>query len=481
MAHRLVARRSGVNGARRGPRPGRPDRAPARAREGRREPPNADLLPDPAALRRFGHRFAGSSADSARGAFSGPLEAGSAAGPVTRGPVPARSGAGRPLPERARRRMEDLFGTDLSDVRVHEGPEAGVMRAQAYTRGPDLYFAPGRFSPRSFEGRKLLAHELAHVIQQRHGRVPAVHGEAAPVNDDPALEAEARAAGERAAQAGIGASRTAAGARRGGAPAPAAGSAGFPAAGAAAPAPAAGQPVQRNGGDGNKKEDETTGKVVAGAEVATGAKLVHASSDAATGRQTVYHGTSGSNAAGIRQEGLQPSRGGSGGAGEAVGNKEFVRTSRNLVHVSTNPATAKSYADITGGSKGGPEVVKAKLPYLDFAKMREDPYMPGPRAAAFRGPHPILPKFILGGAGGGPFVRGFEALKGLPRNVMANPARFARGSLGSMVGAALLSHGLSSLTQRRERQSPWGRLGQWAPGSHPLDRRDDDQPPPPTV
>jgi hypothetical protein len=99
-----------------------------------------------------------------------------------------------------REKMEGALGTDFSDVRVHEGAEADAAGAVAYTRGSDIHFAPGAFSPGSAEGQRLLGHELAHVVQQREGRVAAPGGGAAPINEDPSLEAEADALGARAAR-----------------------------------------------------------------------------------------------------------------------------------------------------------------------------------------------------------------------------------------------------------------------------------------
>ena len=77
---------------------------------------------------------------------------------------------GRPLEVALRRDMEGRFGRDFSQVRVHDGPEAGRstrdVGASAYTVGSDIAFAPGRYAPESGEGRRLVAHELAHVVQQ---------------------------------------------------------------------------------------------------------------------------------------------------------------------------------------------------------------------------------------------------------------------------------------------------------------------------
>jgi hypothetical protein len=88
--------------------------------------------------------------------------------------VRARLGAGEPVEPRARRRMELAFGGALDDVRVHTGAEAGGMAgersASAFTVGRDVVFAPGTYAPGTFAGNALLAHELAHVVQQRSGR-----------------------------------------------------------------------------------------------------------------------------------------------------------------------------------------------------------------------------------------------------------------------------------------------------------------------
>ncbi|HZQ97298.1 MAG TPA: DUF4157 domain-containing protein [Chloroflexota bacterium] len=112
--------------------------------------------------------------------------------------APPRSG--RPLPPGLRARMEAAFGQDFGGVRLHEGPEAARVGALAYTRGEHLHFAPGLLSPASDAGQRLIAHELTHVVQQRAGRVAAPAGGGAPINADPALEAEAEAAGARAAR-----------------------------------------------------------------------------------------------------------------------------------------------------------------------------------------------------------------------------------------------------------------------------------------
>lgn len=100
----------------------------------------------------------------------------------------------RPLPDVVRARMETAFGADFSDVTVQEDAGVADQQAVALTSGSRVAFAPGEFDQHSPEGLEAIGHELAHVLQQRSGRVPG-HG----VSDDPALEGEAHEAGRRAA------------------------------------------------------------------------------------------------------------------------------------------------------------------------------------------------------------------------------------------------------------------------------------------
>jgi hypothetical protein len=78
--------------------------------------------------------------------------------------------SGRPLESRLRQDMEQRFGHDFSRVRVHSGgaaeQSARDVSANAYTAGHNIVFGAGRFSPESHEGRRLIAHELTHVVQQ---------------------------------------------------------------------------------------------------------------------------------------------------------------------------------------------------------------------------------------------------------------------------------------------------------------------------
>jgi uncharacterized protein DUF4157 len=80
------------------------------------------------------------------------------------------SGQGRPLDAATRAYFEPRFGQDFSRVRVHTGERAGEsarsVNALAYTVGPNIVFGAGRYAPAAPEGRRLLAHELTHVVQQ---------------------------------------------------------------------------------------------------------------------------------------------------------------------------------------------------------------------------------------------------------------------------------------------------------------------------
>ncbi|MBS0445349.1 MAG: DUF4157 domain-containing protein [Proteobacteria bacterium] len=86
--------------------------------------------------------------------------------------IRALRGGGTPLPAPLRSDMESRYGHDFSRVRVHTGPAADSaarsIHARAYTLGHDVVFRAGQFDAASHGGRHLIAHELAHVIQQGH-------------------------------------------------------------------------------------------------------------------------------------------------------------------------------------------------------------------------------------------------------------------------------------------------------------------------
>ncbi len=82
-------------------------------------------------------------------------------------------GKGQPLDDDVRQRMEDQFKTGFSEVRIFSDPSAGQVAkgfgARAFTHKNNIVFAPGYYRPHTKRGISLLAHELTHVVQQRHG------------------------------------------------------------------------------------------------------------------------------------------------------------------------------------------------------------------------------------------------------------------------------------------------------------------------
>src|SRR5262245_22562140 len=128
--------------------------------------------------------------------------------PVQRPIAPIRSlrpGAGKPLENKVRERMEGKFGHDFSKVRIHTGGEADRcatgLNSLAYTFGDDVVFADNQFDPNSRSGERLLAHELSHVVQQG-GRSMAQDTDVLVSKPGDASEVEAEAAAETVASGG---------------------------------------------------------------------------------------------------------------------------------------------------------------------------------------------------------------------------------------------------------------------------------------
>jgi outer membrane protein OmpA-like peptidoglycan-associated protein len=99
-------------------------------------------------------------------------ESGGAEAPATAPPVVHQtlSSPGQPLDAVTRAYFEPRFGHDFSGVRIHTGGDAvsaaHAVRARAFTLGERIAFAPGQYAPRLEAGKRLLAHELTHVVQQ---------------------------------------------------------------------------------------------------------------------------------------------------------------------------------------------------------------------------------------------------------------------------------------------------------------------------
>lgn len=112
----------------------------------------------------------------------------------------ATRSSGAPLPDPLRRKFETSLGVNLESVRVHTGDAsahaAGAVAARAYAIGDDVHFGAGQYDPTSAAGEHLIAHEVAHTVQQRGGAAHTQHklevtgpGDACEVEADAAADA----------------------------------------------------------------------------------------------------------------------------------------------------------------------------------------------------------------------------------------------------------------------------------------------------
>lgn len=99
----------------------------------------------------------------------------SSGGNAAMGYISSINGKGNPLSASASDFFSSRMGQDFSDVAIHTGAEAAEsaksINAKAYTVGNNIVFNQGQYQPDTHEGKKLLAHELAHVVQQQEGVV----------------------------------------------------------------------------------------------------------------------------------------------------------------------------------------------------------------------------------------------------------------------------------------------------------------------
>lgn len=96
-----------------------------------------------------------------------------AAGPDTAPPLveSVLATPGQPLPGSDRSFFESRFGHDFRRVRIHvDDRAAAAVNAHAFTIGSDIVFASGQYAPATSRGRRLLAHELTHVVQQGNAK-----------------------------------------------------------------------------------------------------------------------------------------------------------------------------------------------------------------------------------------------------------------------------------------------------------------------
>ena len=101
-------------------------------------------------------------------------QGGYSASPQLASQLNSSKGGGNALPKGTLSSMNQAFGTDFSHVRVHTNNQAQDMsegiQAKAFTHGSDIYFNKGQYNPQSTEGKRLLGHELTHVVQQNKNR-----------------------------------------------------------------------------------------------------------------------------------------------------------------------------------------------------------------------------------------------------------------------------------------------------------------------
>lgn len=102
------------------------------------------------------------------------------------------NGRGEPLPEPVRSGFEQQMGYSFEGVRVHTDAAASQsareLNALAYTVGPHVVFGPGRYDPGSTAGRRLLAHELTHVVQQGAATPIRSHDGARATSSNPSIQ-----------------------------------------------------------------------------------------------------------------------------------------------------------------------------------------------------------------------------------------------------------------------------------------------------
>ncbi len=87
-------------------------------------------------------------------------------------------GTGTPMDKQTSSFMENMFGTDFSNINIHTNNSSvqlnNQLNSQAFTVGNDVYFNSGKYNPSNNDGKRLLAHELTHTIQQGTGIQPMI-------------------------------------------------------------------------------------------------------------------------------------------------------------------------------------------------------------------------------------------------------------------------------------------------------------------
>lgn len=96
--------------------------------------------------------------------------------PTVTGAIRGMAGGGTSLGSQTAGWATRAFGDTVADARLHTGGMAQTLAmavtARAFTVGRDVFFAAGQYQPHTLAGRRLLAHELAHVVQQHGATMP---------------------------------------------------------------------------------------------------------------------------------------------------------------------------------------------------------------------------------------------------------------------------------------------------------------------
>jgi Domain of unknown function (DUF4157) len=115
----------------------------------------------------------------------------------SRTPSPLREtlmSEGQPLDPNLRSLMESRFGRNLEQVRIHTGPRAAesadALDSKAFSIGREVIFGKGNYAPDTVEGKQLLAHELAHVLQQAGGTEASAAPDKGPAESQSEREAD---------------------------------------------------------------------------------------------------------------------------------------------------------------------------------------------------------------------------------------------------------------------------------------------------
>jgi len=110
--------------------------------------------------------------------------------------------SGKGLPANLQTKMEGAFGTSFNELEVKTNSvQAQEIGAHAFAQDNEIHFAPGKYDPETTGGQRLIGHELAHIVQQKQGKVePNFEGNNLLGNYEPGLENEADRLGQMAAK-----------------------------------------------------------------------------------------------------------------------------------------------------------------------------------------------------------------------------------------------------------------------------------------